>query len=74
MKELHSLLDELTEGQKKTLLELGQRIVPNLTEDDIWQPNDFSELENNPHFRYEEGVLAGILMTKAAIMANRTLS
>lgn len=61
------LLHELIEGQKKKLLECGSQIIPNLTADDVLQPNDYQELEYNPLFRYEEGVLAGMQMVQAAL-------
>ncbi len=28
----------------------AEQIVPNITEDDLLQPNDFPLLENHPHF------------------------
>lgn len=70
--EVFKLLLELESGQKKQLMKIGTRIVPNLTEEDILQPNDYPELENNPHFRYEEGVLAGIQMTLMAFHASNS--
>jgi hypothetical protein len=51
--------------QKKKLLEVARRIVPQAVEDDLWQPNDFPELEMHPLFRYEEGVLHGLLSADA---------
>lgn len=67
---MSDLLDELIEQQKQKLLECGCQIIPNLTADDILQPNDYQELENNPLFRYEEGVLAGMQIVKTALRAN----
>lgn len=67
---LEQLLIELEEGQRKQLLAIGRRIVPFLTEEDVLQPNDYPELENNPHFRYEEGILAGIQTVQMAIRAS----
>lgn len=64
------LLDEIIEGQKKKLLETARRIVPQVTEDDLLQPNDFPELEFHPHFRYEEGILDGLLVARTAILAS----
>ena len=64
---MDQLLQELIDGQQKTLLQLARRIVPNATSDDILQPNDFPELENHPHFRYEEGVLAGFQSAQIAL-------
>lgn len=66
-KNLEELLNEMELGQKKHLLSIGRRLVPNLTEEDVLQPNDYPELENNPHFRYEEGILAGIQSIQAAL-------
>ena len=64
------LLDELIEGQRKKVLETARRIVPHVTEDDILQPNDFPELELHPHFRYEEGILDGLLVARTALLAS----
>lgn len=66
---MNELLDALIEGQRANLLRVGRRLVPYLTPEDLLQPNDFSELENHPHFRYEEGVLAGMLTVRAAWLA-----
>ena len=46
------MFDELIALQRKKVLNCALRILPHLTEDDILQPNDFPELEMNPHFRY----------------------
>ncbi len=62
-------LDELIEHQQKVLLSAGLKFVPNLTMDDILQPNDYPELEENPYFRYEEGILAGLLTARTALYA-----
>ena len=67
--ELENLFEELIAGQKKRMLRLAKEIVPHIVEDDLLQPFDFPDLENNPHFRYEEGVLEGILTTRMAILA-----
>jgi hypothetical protein len=66
-----NLLNQLIEQQKAKLLESGRRIVPNLTSDDILQPNDFPELEFHPHFRYEEGILDGLQVARAALAAEK---
>ncbi|MBS0622008.1 MAG: hypothetical protein JSR80_03505 [Verrucomicrobia bacterium] len=63
------LFDELAEGQRQKLFEIGRKRRPNLTEEDLLQPNDYPELENDPLFRYEEGVLEGILTVRAAWLA-----
>ncbi len=63
------LLQELITGQKKKLLSSAERIIPHITPDDLLQPNDFPELELHPHFRYEEGILDGLQVAHAALLA-----
>ena len=66
---LLTLFSEMERDQRNKLLNCGAQFVPHLTPDDILQPNDFPELEYNPHFRYEEGILQGILACRAAFLA-----
>ena len=66
-------LDQLAEFQFKKMLNYSKTIYPRITPDDLWQPNDFPLLENDPYFRYEEGIHAGILQAKAAILASKNL-
>lgn len=68
-KSIERLIAEIAELQQKHVLKTGQRVVPTLTADDMLQPNDFRELEINPLFRYEEGVLAGIQTVQMALRA-----
>jgi len=74
MDKIELLLSEIEVGQRKQLMSIGRRIIPFLTEEDILQPNDYPELENNPHFRYEEGVLAGIQTVQMAIRSLKSSS
>jgi hypothetical protein len=62
------MLEELICYQQGVLLSFARRIIPRITLDDLMQPNDFVELENNPLFRYEEGVLHGLQMAKARFL------
>jgi len=66
---LEELFDELISFQEKKLLKYATQIIPNVTSDDILQPNDYPELENHPFFRYEEGVLKGLHAAKMAVLA-----
>ena len=67
--ETKELLNQLVEQQKNSLLHCGRRFIPTLTPEDMLQPNDYVELENNPHFRYEEGLLHGIQTVQMALQA-----
>lgn len=64
-----SFFEELILGQRKKLMKLAERIVGRITEEDLLQPNDFPALENNPIFRYEEGVLEGLMTARMAYLA-----
>lgn len=66
---IESLINQIVESQQKEVLKLASRIVPHITSEDVLQPNDFIELENHPHFRFEEGVLSGIQTTQMALLA-----
>lgn len=57
--------------QKKKLMESAEQFVPHITEEDLLQPNDFPILENHPFFRYEEGVLEGLLAALATFRATQ---
>jgi hypothetical protein len=67
--ELDFLFEELVQGQKKRMLTLAQEIIPTIIEEDLLQPFDFPLLENHPGFRYEEGVLEGLLTARMAILS-----
>lgn len=66
---LEELFDEMIAFQEKRLLDYAAEIIPNVTSDDILQPNDYEELEGHPFFRYEEGVLKGIHAAKMAALS-----
>ena len=69
---MQALFLELIEGQEKKLFNIAQRIIPNITWDDLLQPNDYPVLENNPYFRYEEGILEGLRTAYMAFLANKS--
>lgn len=66
---LKQSIEIMVEAQQCQLLEVGRRIVPTLTPEDMLQPNDYLELEHHPYFRYEEGLLAGIQSVQMALRA-----
>ncbi len=66
-KKISDLLQEIERVQYEKLYKMGQEYVPNLTEEDLLQPNDYPDLEYNPYFRYEEGILEGIRSVQTAV-------
>lgn len=63
------LFDELIRLQEEKVATFARRIIPYLTDEDLLQPCDFLELETNPYFRYEEGVLEGLKTARMAFVA-----
>jgi len=68
---MESLFEELVEQQRKKLLKFARQLVPHITSDDLLQPNDFPDLEGHPLFRYEEGILEGLLTAQMAYCARK---
>jgi hypothetical protein len=68
---VEKVFETLVEEQRKKLLKFARQLIPNITPDDLLQPNDFPELEQHPLFRYEEGVLEGLLTAQMAFLAWR---
>jgi len=66
---LDKIFNDMIRAQRSKLFSIAQRIIPTLTQDDLLQPNDFPALEQHPVFRYEEGILAGLLSAHAAYLA-----
>lgn len=66
--DVEKLFDEMIHLQEEKLLLFASKIIPYITKDDLLQPNDFPELEFHPLFRYEEGILEGLLAAKAACL------
>jgi hypothetical protein len=65
---LDLLFEEMISFQRVRLLQLAEKFVPNITTDDILQPQDIPVLENNPTFRYEEGIVEGLLTAQIAYL------
>jgi MoxR-like ATPase len=67
------ILEDLINFQRNKMLEYSRNIYPFMTPDDLLQPNDFPKLENCTYFRFEEGILTGLLQAKAALLASNPL-
>jgi hypothetical protein len=66
---MEQVFDDLVILQRNKLLKFAQQVIPNITPDDLLQPNDFPQLEEHPLFRYEEGILEGLLTARMAYLA-----
>ena len=68
------LLEGMVARQREKLLKVARELVPNATPEDIRNPQDFSELLNDPLFNYEDGLLAGLLSAQAALRISSPVS
>ncbi len=66
---LDHLLTQMIEQQERKVLQLARQIVPDLTPEDLRNPQDFRDLARDPEFNYEDGVLAGLRSAHMAIRA-----
>ena len=66
---LDRLFTQMIDQQERKLLQLARRIVPDLTPEDLRNPQDFAALVADATFNYEDGLLAGL---RSAHMAVRT--
>ena len=66
---LDRLLTAMIEQQHNKLLQLARRIVPEITPEDLRNPQDFLQLSGDPVFNYEDGILAGLRSADIAVRA-----
>jgi hypothetical protein len=66
---LDRLLAQMIDQQERKLLQLARRIVPDLTPEDLRNPQDFTALATDPAFNYEDGLLAGLRSAHMAVRA-----
>ena len=60
-------LQEMIEFQREKLLKLAREILPDVTPEDLRNPQDFPELIKDPLFNYEDGLLAGYLAVQISM-------
>jgi len=66
---LDRLLLQMIEQQERKLLEWARQAVPDLTPEDLRNPQDFPALVRDPAFNYEDGLLAGLRSAHMALRA-----
>ena len=66
---LDALLLQMIEQQESKLMQLARQLVPDLTVEDLRNPQDFHVLVRDPDFNYEDGMLAGLRSAHMAIRA-----
>lgn len=65
---IHTFFEQLIEQQKAKVLKVARQSLPQVTPEDIRNPQDFPELLNNPNFNFEDGILSGYIAAKIALL------
>jgi len=65
---LSGLMDEMIQMQRTKVARTARRIRPNISEDDLRDPNSFPEVNSRPEFAYEDGILAGLISAQTAVL------
>ncbi len=63
---LNQLVEEMVEQQKAKVFKIARDILPNVTPEDLLNPQDFPELKTDTLFNYEDGILTGYLSMRSA--------
>lgn len=64
---LEELLEEMHQQQRAKAKTYAHRIRPDLSEEDLLNPDNFPEIMSDPSYVYEDGIAAGILSAKMAV-------
>lgn len=62
------VLEQMIDQQRAKVLELGRKWVPFATDEDLRNAEDFKILKDKPIFHYEDGILAGLIAARMALM------
>jgi hypothetical protein len=63
------LLSTMIQQQREKVLRLAREVVPHIGPEDILNPHDFPQLRTHPAFEFEDGLLAGLIASHAALRA-----
>jgi len=63
------LMLDLIDQQERKVIGMARRIYPELTVEDIRNPQDFPRLAENPDWNFEDGILAGLRSAHMALRA-----
>ena len=66
---IETLLEQMIQQQEEKLFRLAHRFRSTATIDDLRQLHDCPELDENPVFQFEDGLLAGLRSALIAVRA-----
>ncbi len=63
-----AVLEQMIDQQRVKVLNLGRKWVPHATDEDLRNAEDFQILKDKPIFHYEDGILAGLIAARMALI------
>lgn len=69
IEKLEMVLDAQHQGQVARAQKIAHTLRPDLTTEDLLNPDNFKEIIGDPDYMYEDGQAAGILSAKMAVRA-----
>jgi len=66
---LETHLSELHNYHREKAAKLAQEIKPELSLEDLLNPDDFPALINDPTFMHQDGIAAGVMSAKISVRA-----
>jgi hypothetical protein len=67
---IDSLLEQMIDAQRRKVLETARAKVPNLTPEDVMNPEAYPAIYEDGPFNFEDGILTGLLSAQMAIRAH----
>lgn len=68
--EIEQCLEEMIRLQREKVFMIAIKLNSSITRDDLFNPQDFVELERSGLFNFEDGILAGLMSAQMALRAN----
>lgn len=69
LNQVEATLSTLHQQQVKRATDIARQLRPELTAEDLLNPDDYKEIVNDPRYLYEDGQAAGVLAAKIAVRA-----
>ena len=63
------IIEQIVHQQRQKIVSHSRKVIPHITQEDLFQPQDYPELVLDPEFCYEEGLLHGLESALAALRA-----
>lgn len=65
-----SVIEQMIKQQRGKVHRIAKELIPSVVGDDLLNPHDFPELEFDPRFNFEDGILSGLVSAQMALRAH----